>query len=263
MSNEVLELAHEFKGTADHIREKYNSLSEKYEQLEQHVAGIEVAQKGWRPTYGGEVESKSDPMLGDYLRKGIMPGSESKSLSVTNDGQGVTVRSEWSDRIFKLVRETSPIRSVASVLTTSTNALEVLVDRDEPQSAWIGEIDARTKTDASFMTRQVIGVNEHFALPEATLQMLEDSSFDVEVWLQSKVASRFTRQENAAFFNGDGNGQPRGLLTYQTVPEATFAWGADPAAYEIGATFSGIDGDIVDANGDNNFDALFDLVDSL
>ncbi|MGP9641566.1 phage major capsid protein [Halomonas sp. AOP42-A1-14] len=252
------QLAEQMKSASDYVKQKYSDLEQKYNVLEQHIESVEVQSKQWRPHGGqGQMETTSNPELAQFFQKGVLPGAESKELSVTNDGQGVTVRSEWSDRIVALVRETSPVRSVASNMQTSSNALEVLVDRGEVGSDWISELDERTKTAASFMERHKITVNEHYCLVEATLQMLEDSNLKIEQWLQGKIGQRFTRQENEAFLLGDGIGKPRGMLTYTTVPDADFTWGADPDTYEIGATFTGEAGDLTTA------EPLFNLVDSL
>lgn len=214
-----------------------------------------------RPYTFTEVDKgSSSPEMKDFLSKGIHP-TEQKDLSVTNDGQGVSVRSQWSDRIFKLIRESSPMRQAASVLQTNSDSIEVLVDRDQPLSDWTGELDPRTKTDASFVSRHKINVHEHYAFPEVTLQMLEDSQgssgFDVEAWLQGKLSTRFSRQEASAFINGDGVGKPRGILDYDFVPESAFSWSSDPDDYEIGSQYTGENGDLTDP------DVLFDLVDSL
>jgi HK97 family phage major capsid protein len=204
---------------------------------------------------GGDLGHETNAMAG-YFRR-----NETKALSVTSDGQGVVVRADWSDRIFQLMRESSPVRSVASVIGTSKNEVEVLLDREEPASNWVAETAARAGTAASFLTRHKIGVHEHYALPSATLDMLDDADFPVEEWLQGKVASRFARQEASAFINGNGVGQPRGLLNYDTVPDADFTWGADPAAYTIGAIYTGAAGSLPAMP--SGADPLADLVDAL
>src|SRR5690554_4082866 len=104
----------------------------------------DMAARVFRPGFGATaMEGKtmtSDPELKAFIVKGTTPTTERKELSVENNGQGVTVRGEWSNRIFALVRESSPFRAVASVMQTSSNALEVLVDREEPNSDWTDEL---------------------------------------------------------------------------------------------------------------------------
>lgn len=231
------------------------------EMLQGLDAGLkEIQGKMGRPVYGGGGSQFGDTgpetkAIADWMRSG-----ETKSLSVTDDGQNVTVRSDWSDRIAKLIRESSPVRMAASVMQTNSNELEILVDWEEPASGWVAETADRDPTASSYMTRHKIPVFEHYAYPSATLQLLEDSAFDVETWLSGKLGTRFGRQEADAFINGDGNGKPRGLLDYNVVPDTAFTWGADPDQYEIGAIYTGVAGDFA---ADTPDDALYDLVDSL
>jgi len=225
--------------------------------LEKRIAKIEAAAS--RPAFGHADTKATDPVLETWLRKGDASALESKAMSISADGQDVVVRGEWSDRIFRLIRETSPMRQAAGVMTTNSNSLDVLVDRGEPTSAWVAETGTRSSTSTSFMSRHPISVFEHFAYPAVTSHLLEDSAFDVEAWLMQKIAARFARQENAAFFGGSGSGEPTGLLTYGTVAEASFTWGADPAAYAIGAQYSGADGTL----GSSPIEVIGDVVDSL
>lgn len=184
---------------------------------------------------------------------------ESKALSISVDGQGVSVRADWSDRVFALIRETSPVRRVANVMTTTKNEIEVLVDRGEPGSAWVAETATRAETLGSFMSRHKIPVFEHYAYPSVTTHLLADSAFDVELWLQGKIGVRFSEQENEAFINGDGIGKPKGMLNYSRVANASHTWGADPSAYTIGEIRTGTAGTL----GATPLDRISDLVDAL
>jgi len=263
MSNEIRDLTKMFgEATA-----KFNSASEKHaaelaevkqtadDALHDIRKAIGNPIHGWLSKEDGFV-SKDATELKAYFAKGSLP-VETKDLSVTSDGQGVTVRSEWSNTIFKKIRESSPMRQVCGALSTTSNELEVLIDRGEPNAEWIAELTARAETDTSYLTRQKIVIHEHYAYPAITLQMLEDSQFNAEQWLQDKLITRFARQESNAFMVGDGVLKPRGILDHGIVAESAFTWVADPANYVIGAQYSGVDGGISSA------DPLFDLVDSL
>jgi len=247
------QLTKQINDASENIKSRISGLESNFELMDNALKDVQV--KGARPQFGIN-ETKSDPAFSAYLTKGTAP-METKDLSVTNDGQGVTVRSDWSTSVASLVREYSPMRKLAGAISTNSNEVEILVNRGEPQSAWIGELDSRAETTTEFMTRHKIAVYENYAYPSITLQMIEDSELNIEDWLNQQVAMKFNRQEAEAFMNGDGTGKPRGLLNYGTVKEADFVWGADTALYSIGAQYSGVDADINDA------DALFDLVDSV
>jgi HK97 family phage major capsid protein len=216
-----------------------------------------MARKAKFSTGDAKNEGEESLAIKDWLKGGSL---DTKALSTTNDGQGVVVRSDWADQIFKLIRESSPMRQVANIRGTDSNEIEFLVDRGEASSAWTAETGTRSETALDFMTRHKIANHEHYSYPSATQQMLEDSSFDVEGWIQTSVGTRFARQEADAFINGNGTGKPRGILDYGTVANDSFAWGADPSLYEVGAVYSGVDGALAASDPD---DAIYDLVDSL
>ncbi len=90
------------------------------------------------------------------------------------------------------------------------------------------------------------------AFPEVTNESLEDLGFDVEAFLTDEVALAFADAD--ALLTGDGLARPRGLLTYDPVANAKYAWGA------IGYVPSGAAGAFADANPS---DALIDLVHAL
>lgn len=152
-----------------------------------------------------------------FLRKDElhMEPDELKSLSVGTDSDGgYVVMPERSDRIVTRIFESSPIRQVAAVETISTDSLELLVDKDQAAFGWVAEKETRPETDTPKLAKQVIPVHEMYANPAATQKLLDDSSVDIESWLDGKVSNRFARAENSAFVNGDGVGKPRGMLTY-------------------------------------------------
>ena len=59
-----------------------------------------------------------------------------------------------------------------------------------------------------------IPVHEISAEPVITQKLLEDAGYNVEEWLNRKVADKFARTENNSFINGNGVHRPRGILTY-------------------------------------------------
>jgi HK97 family phage major capsid protein len=248
----------EMKEMLDLTRQLGDRIEEKHVQFDARVGKIEAALS--RPNFGGDLspEGKSEEAkaVDAWARSGTL---DTKALSIVTDGNGVVVRGDWSSRIFSLVRETSPMRQLANVMQTAQQSLEVLVDRGEPGSGWVAETGSRTATAESFLTRHPIATHEHYAYPAITNQLLADSTFDVEGWLQGKIGARFGREEASSFMTGDGTGQARGILDYTMVPDAEFVWGADPALYEIGAIYTGQDG----ALGTNALNHLADLVDAL
>lgn len=109
--------------------------------------------------------------------------------------------------------ETSPMRALATVINTSSNSLEIVVDdNDLTTGGWAGETQVRGDTGTPPIQKLTIPVHEQFAQPKATQTMLDDAAVDVEAWLNSKVEDKFTRDENTAFVSGNGNDKPKGFL---------------------------------------------------
>jgi HK97 family phage major capsid protein len=66
---------------------------------------------------------------------------------------------------------------------------------------------------------------ELYAMPAATTTLLEDSAVNIDEWLAQEVEQIFAAQEGAAFVVGDGNNKPKGFLSYNSVPNASWTWG--------------------------------------
>ena len=152
-----------------------------------------------------------------FMRKGeeVMGPDERKALSVGSDPDGgYVVTPDVSGRIVQRQFESSPMRAYASVQVISTDALEGLFDLNEAGSGWVGETEARAETTTPQIGKWRIPVFEMYARPHATQKLLDDNSINMESWLASKVAEKFSRDESAAFVNGNGVNRPRGFLTY-------------------------------------------------
>jgi HK97 family phage major capsid protein len=64
-------------------------------------------------------------------------------------------------------------------------------------------------------------------MPKLTQKVLDDASVDMVAYISGRVADRFARVEGAAFLNGSGVKQPRGILTigHSTLADFTRPWG--------------------------------------
>lgn len=146
----------------------------------------------------------------DYVRE-----NEIKTLIAGNNPQGgYFIRPERSATMIQRIFETSPVRSIADIQTTSSDVLEFLIDDNEATSGgWVGETSSRGETGTPDIGLLTIPAHEQFAQPKATQKMLDDAGFDIESWLSRKVTDRMIRFENTAFVTGDGSQKPRGFLS--------------------------------------------------
>lgn len=116
----------------------------------------------------------------------------------------------------KLFR-TSPMRAVASVLPITSDHFEGLVEKGDFAATWVDEFDERAETEAGTLGSFSIYARELYALVPVTQKLIEDSSIDIDQYVEGRLMRRFTRGENSAFVTGNGVLKPRGFMDYKTT----------------------------------------------
>ena len=240
----------DFKSFQDDIKSKLQQTEERLTMLDRKsmIAG--------RPALATAqaVEAPHQKAFEAYLRsgdddalRGLQLEGKAMSTVVAGDG-GYLVDPVTSDTIRSKLVSTASIRAVANVVTVEATAYDVLIDHGELGSGWVTESGSVTESATPIIDRISIPLFELSAMPKASQRLLDDSAFDIDSWLATKIADRFARAEAAAFINGDGVDKPRGILNHTISSEATWAWG------KLGYVASGIDGDFASA------DAIVELV---
>jgi HK97 family phage major capsid protein len=203
---------------------------------------------------GIEADAPHQKAFAAYLRSGDDDGlrgleldGKAMSASVAADG-GYLIDPQTAEQIKGTLSSTASIRAIATVVNVDASSYDVLVDHTEMGAGWATESGTLAETDTSQIDRINIPLHELSALPKASQRLLDDSAFDIEGWLASRIADKFARSEASAFISGDGNEKPKGLLDYPTVANDSWSWG------NIGYVATGSDGAIDDG------DAIIDLV---
>ncbi len=165
-----------------------------------------------------------------FFRRGVdadLQGLAVKAGMATDsdpDG-GYTVPVEMEKTIDRVLGTVSVMRELARVMSISTGSYKKLVNMGGAGYGWVGERSARPETATPTLRELLFNVFELYANPAATQTLLDDSSVDIAAWLADEVAVTFAEQEGAAFIAGDGVNKPRGLLSYDTVDNGSYAWG--------------------------------------
>jgi len=189
----------------------------------------------------------------DDALRGLPVEEKSLSTAVSADG-GYLVDPQTADQITGVLRGASSIRSIANVVQVESTAFDVLVDHTDIGAGWATETASATETGTPLVERISIPLHELSALPKASQRLLDDTAFDVEGWLATRIADKFSRAEGVAFINGDGLDKPKGFLTYAAVDNSAWTWG------NLGYVATGAAGDF---DGIDPADAIVDLVYSL
>lgn len=196
-----------------------------------------------------------------FFRRGVEAGLADlevrAELTTQSDPDGgYTVPEEMASTIDRVLTTVSAMRQIARVMTISTGTYKKLVNLGGAGAGWVGEREARPGTATPALSELAFTVMELYANPAATQTLLDDSRLDIAAWLADEVSVTFAEMEGAAFISGSGVSQPRGLLAYDTVANASYTWG------KLGFVATGVAADISDAT-NNGADAMMDLVYSL
>lgn len=215
--------------TADKVERINQAVDEQKRVLDAIVARNSRPGLGLKSAsgFGRSLEHKN--AFANYIRQGDERGLrtlEGKAMSFGSgpDG-GFLVPDETEAAIGARLANLSPIRAIASVRQVSRAMLKKPFAITGPSVGWVGETDVRAETDAGQLAELEFPTMELYAMPAATMSLLEDSAVDIDQWLASEVETAFAEQEGTAFVTGDGDKKPRGFLDYATVDETSWSWG--------------------------------------
>ncbi len=157
----------------------------------------------------------SDLIAINQRNGGASVGDVRNSMSVGSDPDGgYLVLSAFSSTMTKKLYDVSPMRRLARVETIGAGDRWIEpIDYDQPASGWVGEKEARVATDTPRIGQLTVPVNELYAMPPVTQNLLDDLNFDLGAWLTGKVVEKFARDEGIAFILGNEVTRPQGLLS--------------------------------------------------
>jgi len=200
------------------------------EQREQMTALRIGGGEGNAPS--AEVRAHADA-FNRYFRRGDIAEADLRDLQVraaltsqSDPDGGFVVPSEMDSQITRVLSTISAMRQVARVVSTSSRDYSVLVNKGGAATSWVGEEDSRGTTATPQLAEITLEAMELSANPGTTQRLLDDASFDVAAWLADEISIVFGEAEGAAFISGNGVRRPRGILSYDTVANASYAWGS-------------------------------------
>lgn len=150
------------------------------------------------------------------LRSGYqVPGAERRDgLSTTNANGGYTIPTDLFRELQNNMLAFGGARQLATILTTAAgNTLNVPTVDDSTQKAQIvGEGSSLTSPQDPTFGVVALGAFMYRSFLPITLELLQDSAFDMEAWVRSAMATRLARGTNVHFTTGNGSTQPHGFI---------------------------------------------------
>lgn len=158
-------------------------------------------------------------------RDGLVEGAPMLSHIGTYSGLGYFVPTGFVNAIEQATKWFAPLLdgSVITVMDTATGQpLPFPTSNDTAQAATIvGEAQTTTEQDVTASQINFGAYKFTSGLVKASLELLQDSAFDLEAWLAQRFAERWGRGLENFLTNGTGSAQPTGLLTAVAASGAT------------------------------------------
>ena len=132
------------------------------------------------------------------------------SEGVAADG-GYLVPEEFERQIVMDLQEENVVRKLAKIITTQ-HERKIPVATGHSTAQWTAENAAYTESNPTFGQKQI----DAFKLTDlcrVSIELLQDSAFDIEAYIRAEFARAFGIAEEEAFCVGTGSGQPTGIFT--------------------------------------------------
>lgn len=194
----------------------------------------------------GGTEAKGEPSVEQkafaaYMRHGDRaPEVELKTLTVSSDTQGgYLAPTEMSTEFIRDLVEFSPIRTLATVRTTTAPAVSYPKRTGITNAKWKGETQAQEGSEPSFGQAEIV-IREVNTYVDVSNQLLADSGGAAEAEVRLALAEDFGQKEGLAFVSGDGVTAPEGLLTASGIGETLNGHATNLAADQLIALMYGL-----------------------
>ncbi len=154
-----------------------------------------------------KIEAEYAVAFKDMLHTG-MPQN---ALKKGSDGSGgFLVPDTFEKKLVQGLTNENLLRRLGTVLKT-TKAMKIPRVVEEGSAAWIpeGEIVHLSETTFGEIVLDAYKLSKRILVSD---ELLEDADFDVEDFIYQMFVHAIAKAEEAAFFTGDGNGKPVGIV---------------------------------------------------
>lgn len=161
---------------------------------------------------------------------------------------GATVIPFLDGMIDKLMREFSPIRSMASVVNISTDKYEQIKMNQTNGALWEKDmVNFTGQTKNNTFSKLNITVQNLHSIAVFSDDLINDSAFDIVGEILTSIAEDYALAEGISFWSGDGVGEMSGILN---APDTT-------------DSFDGIERIVTAGSTAITLDDIFDLIGAL
>jgi len=136
-------------------------------------------------------------------------------LNMSNPAGGFLVMPDELGLRTTRAFETSAMRTISQVNTTSKDRVVIMIDDDDIDTIeTLKENEEPTASDTPDTGKIIIPVHTLGKKIKISMEQLEDPEFDVVDFARRKISSKMARAQNTAFVSGTGAAGAKGFLTY-------------------------------------------------
>ena len=193
---------------------------ERVANLEREIAKPQGTVAARKEQPGDGQEQRAGRSADEYRRaywvqfrhgKQALTAEEYRALNIGTDAAGgFLVPTDFERRIVDILSEENVMRSLATVITSSSDR-QIPVVASHGQAYWTAEEGSYTESDDTF-AQKLLSAHKLTVLMKISEELLQDSAFDLETYTAREFARRAGVKEEDAFVAGDGTGKPRGVI---------------------------------------------------
>lgn len=200
------------------------ALGAEIERLEQQAAvDAALAEPTSKPVTnapGGQSVPKTNPTASDEYQSAFWDMIRNKgdqfavrnALSVGEDTEGgYTVPDEFERRLIQALEENNIFRQMATVIKTNSGTRKIPIANDTMEAQWIDEGEEIPETDTKF-GQTTLSAYKLGTMIKISNELLHDSAFDLASYIAARFGVAMGNAEERAFFTGDGDKKPLGIL---------------------------------------------------
>ena len=202
---------------------------ERYMELERRQAEQQF-ERQVTPTQADDPKQAEEyrSAFKDYLlRGGNGISAESRTLfekraGITGLSAGVIVPAKLADRIEIALKAYGGMFEAGTILSTATGGDLIMptVNDTSAKAVVVPKYNQSTKSAPSFGSETFKAYTYRTPIVPVSLELLQDSSFDLENLLSSLLADSFGRGINEDLTIGNGTNKPKGIVGWATPSEA-------------------------------------------
>jgi len=244
LTSKTAQIAAEHKTVTDRLQERINELTDQINA--ERIAAQRPPLAGTSAASASSAKARNTPqhrafvkamkargdlsLLSSEERALIVPALMPQEQKALYAGDATTggffASTDFMDELIAYRLLISPMRRVCRIQQTSGEKVQMPSLANDTTVYWATE--QANFTDSADPTVGMINipVHEMRGLLKVSQQNLEDSLFNLEDFMKDRLVKNFAKKEGAAFLNGTGAGQPRGLLSYPTRATTSYAGGS-------------------------------------